>query len=125
MIFWTCEKIGGHVNLTWSHVRRTCRNFSLFLSLKRTVVCIRMSLGGHCSCAFQPVSSLKHNISTSNTVDNVNAIQSRQSQQIIVNSAGRVQSKTIISWETELFEDPCKCIFAINSRTFNGTFIMY
>ena len=33
MIFWTCEKIGGHVNLTWSHVRRTCRNFSLFLSL--------------------------------------------------------------------------------------------
>ena len=35
MIFWTCEKIGGHVNLTWSHVRRTCRNVSLFLSLKR------------------------------------------------------------------------------------------
>ena len=35
MIFWTCEKIGGHVNLTWSHVRRTCRNFSLFLSLLR------------------------------------------------------------------------------------------
>ena len=33
MIFWTCEKIGGHVNLTWSHVRRTCRNVSLFLSL--------------------------------------------------------------------------------------------
>ena len=25
MIFWTSEKIGGHVNLTWSHVRRTCR----------------------------------------------------------------------------------------------------
>ena len=33
MIFWTSEKIGGHVNLTWSHVRRTCRNLSLFLSL--------------------------------------------------------------------------------------------
>ena len=33
MIFWTCEKIGGHVNLTWSHVRRTCRHFSLFLSI--------------------------------------------------------------------------------------------
>ena len=36
MIFWTCEKIGGHVNLTWSHVRRTCRIFSLFLSLLST-----------------------------------------------------------------------------------------
>ena len=33
MIFWACEKIGGHVNLTWSHVRWTCRIFSLFLSL--------------------------------------------------------------------------------------------
>ena len=33
MIFWTSEKIGRHVNLTWSHVRRTCRHFYLFLSL--------------------------------------------------------------------------------------------
>ena len=33
MNFWTSEKIGGQVNLTWSLVRRTSRNFSLFLSL--------------------------------------------------------------------------------------------
>ena len=33
MIFWTSEKNGGHVNLTWSHVWRTCRHLSLFLSL--------------------------------------------------------------------------------------------
>ena len=33
MIFWTSEKIGGHINLTWSRVWRTCRIFSLFLSL--------------------------------------------------------------------------------------------
>ena len=39
MIFWTSEKIGGHVNLTWSHVRRTCRHFSLFLSLISEAFC--------------------------------------------------------------------------------------
>ena len=32
--FWTSEKIGGQVNLTWSLVRWTSRHFSLFLSLK-------------------------------------------------------------------------------------------
>ena len=44
MIFWTCEKIGGHVNLTWSHVRRTCRYFSLFLSLTSNTTSIHMLL---------------------------------------------------------------------------------
>ena len=31
--FWTSETIGGQVNLTWSLIQRTSRNFSLFLSL--------------------------------------------------------------------------------------------
>ena len=33
MILWTSENISRHVNLTWSLVRRTGRNFSIFLSL--------------------------------------------------------------------------------------------
>ena len=96
MIFWTSEKIGRQVNLTWSIVRRTNRNvllfqveissinFSLFLSLK--VIMQHVAHVAHVSPTAQPAplqpAAIPHQVII-NTQAGVNPVNLQQLQQVL------------------------------------------